>query len=173
MHHIWFLDWITHQFCVTWFLEKLYFKLDSAFTCPKSEGCPKVHSPSLFSFSRPSQWCAVLVTVLMQNARGRECCSAISPYPWRSLVFWWPWGLSHVLSSELSYSQLQELSSELFALHQLVLTHSPHQSWGGTCLHGKGSEHCPCLKPFLSPSGLWLFGFFFLLYEHVQKKKVL
>ena len=122
---------------------------------PKSEGCTKVHSGSPFFF---------IFKTLQMVCYSSECPDAeamseaesialhIGPCSWRLHMFWWTWGLLQVLSSE-SHSQLQQLNSELFALCQLVLTLSPDQLWGMTCLHRKGSDRRPWVT--LANRKLW------------------
>lgn len=87
------------------------------------------------------------------SVRGRKHCSAYCPLLLKVAHVLSDCGFLQVLSSE-SYSQLQQLNSELFALHQLVLTLSPHQLLGVTCLHRNGSEHCPWVT--LANRKLWV-----------------
>lgn len=114
------------------------------FVSPKSEGCTKVHSGSLFFFD----FKALQMASYISKCPDAEAVSEteiialhIGPCSWRLHMFWWTWGLSQVLSSE-SHLQLQHLNSELFALCQLVLTLRP-ELWGVTCSHRKGSEYHP------------------------------
>lgn len=114
------------------------------FVSPKSEGCTKVHSGSLFFFD----FKALQMASYISKCPDAEAVSEteiialhIGPCSWRLHMFWWTWGLSQVLRSE-SHLQLQHLNSELFALCQLVLTLRP-ELWGVTCSHRKGSEYHP------------------------------